>query len=129
MKKLTVLLPVFFSVQFAFAQPDSVKANTLHTTTVTPLIHTKPFDILIKSSVLSNSSLLHLQFEEDTDSIRFELFNSQGETMELLFEGSLHSGKHPFIFSPVSGVNRPFIAVLSIATKVVSMRVVKFNSF
>lgn len=93
MKKLTVLLLTFFSVHFAFAQIDSDKVTTKNTNENTTFTHTKPFDILIKSSVLSNSSLLHLQFEEDTDSIRFELFNSQGETIEILFEGSLLSGK------------------------------------
>jgi hypothetical protein len=88
-----------------------------------------PFEISIKSSVLSSSSLFNIQLKEDTDSVRFELFNGDGETQELLFEGSMLSGEHQFNFIPLAGISRPFIAVLSIATKVVSMRVVKFNSF
>jgi hypothetical protein len=121
MKKFTTVTVLFFTAVCAFAQKSSLE--------YTGLKHAEPFTISIKNSVLSNSSVLTIDMNEDTDSIHFELFNSKGETMEVLYEGSLTSGKHPFIYLPVTGINRPFIAVLTIATKVVSMRVVKFNSF
>lgn len=89
----------------------------------------KPYDIGIKSNTLSSSAVINIELAQVTDSLSLELYDSKGDNIEVIFEGTLPRGRHQFEFIPKININRPFIAVFKMADKIESMRVVKFNSF
>lgn len=91
--------------------------------------YVKPYDIGIKSNTATSSALINIDLNEASDSLKLELYDSFGNDVELLFEGSLPRGQHQFQFIPKMAISRPFIAVFKKADKIESMRVVKFNSF
>ncbi len=88
----------------------------------------KLYEVKIKSSILNSTALINFELTEPTDSLRIEMYDSHGDNGELVFEGTLPAGLHPFRFTP-KYINRPFIVVLKMADKVELMKVVKFNSF